>query len=175
VPGPEPERAGRASALAAGKLQGSRRRRAARDHAIWRKPVHRRLVAVTLVALAVHGFVVLSLAYLTACLYFNRTVVTVDRREIRIWHGPIFWPGGLTLPADRLRQLFCREHLLRTKQGVSRSYSLNAEVDGAGRVQCIGGLSTPEETLSFERRIEAALGLPDRRVRGEGRPRRSSP
>ena len=52
-----------------------------------------------------HVAVGVGLTYYTLALLFNSTVVIVDHETVRIRHGPIPWPGNVTLPVEEITRL----------------------------------------------------------------------
>lgn len=52
-----------------------------------------------------HVAVGIGLTYYTLAALFNSTTVTVDHEAVRIRHGPIPWPGNVTLPVEEIMRL----------------------------------------------------------------------
>ena len=113
-----------------------------------------------------HVTVGLGLAYFTLSLFVNRTTVTVDH-SLRVWHGPLFWPGGVTLPADGVTAVYCEQVIRRGKRGPVVSYAVKAVTADGRAVHLIGGLEELPRAKFFERKLEGWLGLPPTAVPGE--------
>lgn len=113
-----------------------------------------------------HVAVGLGLTYFTLCLFVNRTRISVDDR-LRVQHGPLFWSGGVNLPADGLSRLFCERVVSHTRRGMSVSFKLMAETSDGRAVQLLSGLDGLPRAKFFERQLETWLGLPPTAVPGE--------
>ena len=120
----------------------------------------------------------LVLLYYAAVRGFNRTELRASAAEIDIRRGPLPWRGARrrVRRAD-VRQLFAREVITRTntdsndgrKVRERRSYALEALDPTGRRRRLIGGLSSPDQALWFERELEGVLGIENVRVAGEVR------
>lgn len=106
------------------------------------------------------------LACYSASLLFNRTYITVNRRDLILRSGPIRWSSG-TFAASTLDQLYCKESILRGRNGTTISHEVWATFrDGTTRKILANGMSA-QQALYIEQQIEMALGIPDRPVPGE--------
>jgi hypothetical protein len=90
-------------------------------------------------------------------------------QQLSVTHGPLPWPGNLTLPRASLQQLFCEEQVRNGKNGVSYSYNVVAVLQDKSRVKLVTGLDAPEQALFIEQKLERQLGIADRSVAGEMR------
>ncbi|MFV0446599.1 MAG: hypothetical protein ACK5Q5_23765 [Planctomycetaceae bacterium] len=54
-----------------------------------------------------HVAVGLGLIYAILTGHFNRTTARVQNGLLQIQHGPIWYPGGRTIPVDDIAQLYC--------------------------------------------------------------------
>ena len=109
----------------------------------------------------------LGLTYYTLCLFANRTAVTVDDR-LRVEHGPLFWPGGVNLPADAVTAVYCEQVLTHGKRrGPSFSYAVKAVTADGRAVTLLTGQHTLPRAKFFERTLERWLGLSPTPVPGE--------
>lgn len=115
----------------------------------------------------IHVTVGLFLSYYVVASFVNTTRVAVERGMVRISHGPVPWPGGRELAGMNLRQLFCKEHISRSKNGVTVTYQLWAlHEDGSTKTKLLANMEL-EQALFFEQELEKALGIQDRPQPGE--------
>jgi hypothetical protein len=105
----------------------------------------------------------IGLTYTVATMFLNKTTLRVDPTELTVTHGPLYWPGALTLPTVAIDQLYVAER--RGNRG-SRTYRLFAIVEGTAR-QISTGHSDIDLVRYLEERIEKHLRIRDRRVAGE--------
>jgi len=105
----------------------------------------------------------IGLTYTVATMFFNKTTIKVDPTELTVAHGPLYWPGALSLPTVGIDQLYVAER--RGNRG-ARTYRLFAIVEGTAR-QISTGHSDIDLVRYLEERIEKHLRIRDRRVAGE--------
>jgi hypothetical protein len=113
-----------------------------------------------------HVAVGVGLTYFTLCLFVNRTTVSVGER-LRVEHGPLFWPGQVSLPAEAVTAVYCEEVVSHGKRGRSVSYAVKAVADGGRAVTLLGTITELPRAKFFERKVEEWLGLPPTAVPGE--------
>lgn len=111
----------------------------------------------------VHVLVGLFLSYFAAASFVNRTRVTVERGVLNIRHAPLPWPGPRGLGTVQIRQLFCKRHVSRSKNGLRISWQLWAVTDTDARRKLLSGLEL-DQALYLEQELEKALGIQDRPV-----------
>jgi hypothetical protein len=109
----------------------------------------------------VHVLVGLLLSYFAAASFVNRTRVTVERGVLDIRHAPLPWPGPRGLGTAQIRQLFCKRHVSRSKNGLRISWQLWAVTDAETRRKLLSGLEL-DQALYLEQEVEKALGIQDR-------------
>ena len=107
-----------------------------------------------------------GLSYYTLCGFVNRTVIRVGQGRLRIRHTPLPWPGNREVDTSRLEQLFCTEEVRRSKNGTSITYKLRANTRAGESLELLN-VDEREQALFLEQRLEAALGIRDRPVKGE--------
>ncbi len=107
------------------------------------------------------------LTYMTIAGYLNTTTVTIDGSRLSVKHGPVPWPGNLTLSTLEVQQLFCEEKISRGKNGPSYSYNLVALLLNGGRKKIVSGLDTPEVPVWLEQHAEQWMNIQDEAVVGE--------
>lgn len=115
----------------------------------------------------IHVAVGVGLTYATVAGFVNRTHITADPGRLRIRHQPLPWPGNRELPVSELEQLYCEEHVSRTRNGTSVSYTLNAVLQGGRKLTLLKRLQDPGQAIYLEHAIEKHLGIANRPVPGE--------
>lgn len=107
-----------------------------------------------------------GLSYYTLCGFVNRTVIRVGQGKLRIRHGPLPWPGNREVETSRLEQLYCTEEVHRSKNGTSTTYKLRANTRVGEALELLT-VDERAQALFLEQRLETALGIRDRPVKGE--------
>lgn len=111
----------------------------------------------------VHVLVGVFLSYFTAASFVNRTRVSIERGLLQIRHAPLPWPGPRSIGTAQMRQLFCKRHVARSKNGMRITWQLWTLSDDESRRKLLGGLEL-EQALYLEQELEKALGIHDRPV-----------
>jgi hypothetical protein len=111
----------------------------------------------------------IGLAYFTACLFVNRTVIDVSPREIRVQVGPLPWRGNLAVPPAQVAQIYREEIVRHTKNGRSVSYHLSVATKDGRKLKLLSGVPSADQALYLEQEIERHLGIRDQPVTGEMR------
>lgn len=111
----------------------------------------------------VHVLVGVFLSYFAAASFVNRTRVTVERGVLQIRHAPLPWPGPRGIGTAQIRQLYCKRHVSRSKNGVRISWQLWALTDTDARRRLLSGLEL-DQALYLEQELEKALGIQDRPI-----------
>lgn len=89
----------------------------------------------------------------------NRTVFTVTDETLSVRHGPLPWPGSVTLDARTLRQLYVRHTDESRSRGTANANRLIAiHADGSETV--LDELPRHAAPMVLERLIEERLHLP---------------
>ena len=115
-----------------------------------------------------HVAVGIGITYSTLAGFFNKTFIDVNDYELSVSHGPVPWPAVHNLNSAQLEQLYSQEHISRGKNGITRTYSVNAILKGDNRkVTLLSGLNKPEQALFIEQEVETHLDITDRHVPGE--------
>lgn len=160
---------------------------------VWRSPVH---IFLALFALAWNGFLVvwftmsllagplaillwlfasvhvaagIGIAWWAIAGLLNTTVLSVDAMHLTVRHGPVPWPGNLDLRTSEIQQLYAKQKVSRTKNGVNITYELRAIVGGQDKL-VVRGLTEDLQALWLEQELEGRLGLVDAPVIGEHDP-----
>ncbi len=126
-----------------------------------------------------HVAVGLVITYVTLALHLNRTTVRVHGGQLTVRHGPIPWGGNRTLQTDDIEQLYCApstdgfrvraasaQHAQPGAMGAGH-YDLCALLRDGTKVRLLRALTDLDHALFLEQKLEACLGIADRRVRGE--------
>lgn len=58
-----------------------------------------------------NGAVIVIGVYWLSAQCLNRTIVTASRSQIRVWHGPVPWPGSKMLRADAVTRVYAKIHV----------------------------------------------------------------
>ena len=114
-----------------------------------------------------HVAVGIWITYSTAAGFINRTVLEVSRDEVAVWFEPLPWIGEKTLKTKELKQFFCKEKIVHSKNGASTNYELYAVTTGNQQVKLLGNLDNPDTAMFFEQQLERWLKIDDRPVSGE--------
>lgn len=115
----------------------------------------------------IHALVGLGVAYGALTMFLNTTTVAASYSALSVRHGPLPAPGNLELPRDALRQLYCVEHVSRSRRGSSVTYRVQAVKADGSSAALIKGLASAEQALFLEQELERFLAIKDERVRGE--------
>ena len=118
---------------------------------------------VLVVAVIGLGALFVALCFRLAGQMFNRTLIRVTDRRLRIDVEPVALQRYRSLPADELDQLYC----VAVSSRDSTWYQLWAELAGGKRSCLVGEIADVERAFFLEREIERRLGIADRPVRGE--------
>jgi len=116
-----------------------------------------------------HVCVGVGLTYYTLALLLNRTRIIVTHGSVTVSHGPLPWTGWREIMAGQIDQLFCKEILRHTKQGVSTHYEVWVTLVDGTQSKLVGVGINAEQALYIEQQIEIMLDLKDRAMSGEVR------
>jgi hypothetical protein len=114
-----------------------------------------------------HVAVGVGLAWVSLAVFFNRTEVTVDNGVLRVWIGPIPWPGKLTCPVKDLRQLYVRREIHHGKNGSRETFDVMAVSATGSRRVLLRALRQQDQALFVEQELERFLRIYDEPVIGE--------
>lgn len=118
---------------------------------------------------SIHGLVGVGLTYTCAAMWVNSTNIKVDASELSVVHGPLPWPGALSLNPSELKQLYTVEIISRNSRGSGSTYSyeLQCRTEEGKRIKLVTGLQSIEHCLYLEQQIEEFLEIEDKAERGE--------
>ncbi len=111
----------------------------------------------------------LALCYYALARIINRTRIEVSQSGVTVSHGPLPWAGWRQIHAGQIDQLYCKEHLRRTRSGVTTLYEVWAALTTGQQSRLVRCGLQPEQALYIEQQIEQHLDLKDRAMPGEYR------
>jgi hypothetical protein len=84
-----------------------------------------------------------------------------------VWFEPLPWLGEKTLKTRDVKQFYCKEKVVHSKNGTHTQYELYSVTAGNQQVKLLGNLENPDTALFFEQQLERWLKIADRPVVGE--------
>lgn len=114
-----------------------------------------------------HVAVGVGLIYAVATLFVNSTRIRVRQGELTVHHGPIYYPGNLTLDAGQIDQFFVAEQTQTNKGKTSHIYTVKLRLKDQSTRDLIRHLTDPGEAEYLEQSLERYLRITDERVGGE--------
>ena len=114
-----------------------------------------------------HVAVGVGLTYTVIAGFFNTTEIRVGQGRIKIKHRPVPWFGNKTVQAHQLTQLFPKRKISRSNNGTNVSYAVYMVTQDNRQKVLLSGLENIDQANFIEEKIEGALGIKDRRIRGE--------
>jgi hypothetical protein len=115
----------------------------------------------------VHVAVGFGITYSTIAGFLNRTILRVTPENISIGFTPLPWIGKKQIRTAEIKQLYCKDKEIRTKNGSRTQYELYAVTTANQQVKLLGGLDNPDIAIFFEQQLERWLHIEDRPVVGE--------
>ena len=116
-----------------------------------------------------HVAVGLGLAYWTAAMFVNRTDIVVSGGNLSIRHRPLPWFGSRDIPTSALEQLYCDQHVSRSRNGTTVTFSVRARGTDGKLIKLVTGLPERDQAFFIEQEIERHLGIADRPVASQMR------
>lgn len=113
---------------------------------------------------SVHLIAGIAVTYYTLAGYLNTTEVKVRPGTLSVTHGPLKWPGNLSIDTADIEQLFVVQKI--GNKG-SRSYELCAVKRDGTKQKVLGGISSSDEAHFMEQALEEHLKIEDKAVTGE--------
>jgi hypothetical protein len=114
-----------------------------------------------------HLAVGIGLGYYSLCLFLNKTVITVDRLNLHIYHKPLPWFGQLTIDWREIKQIFVKETMRSNKGQYSYSYALQALTKSGRKMTLMKDIDRSEVAQYLEEKLEQYLKIEDQPVNGE--------
>lgn len=112
----------------------------------------------------------ISMAYYTACLFLNRTLIEITDGHFTLKHRPLPWlKGNQKIDVKKLEQFYVKEVAKRNSEGrTTYSYQLRAKIQGGRDIAILDLNEVDSYTLKeIEHKIENYLGITDYLVEGE--------
>ncbi len=116
-----------------------------------------------------HVAVGIGVTYYTLALLINQTRVEATQNAVTVSHGPLPWFGWREIVAGRIDQLYCKEVIHRSKNGVSTTYEVWVQLDDGTNSRLVASGLNPDQALFIEQQIESMLAVKDRPMSGEYR------
>jgi hypothetical protein len=114
-----------------------------------------------------HLAVGIGITYSVLAGFFNRTILDVTPEFVSVRFQPLPWIGARKLPAAEIRQLYCKEKVIHSKNGTSLRYALYAVTADNKGVKLLSGLDNPDTAVFIEQQLERWMKIPDHPVAGE--------
>jgi hypothetical protein len=114
-----------------------------------------------------HVAVGIGITYSTIAGFVNRTILKVTSENITLWFEPLPWLGNKQIRIAEIRQLYCKEKIISTKNGSGTQYELFVVTKANQQEKLLGGLDNPDIGVFFEQQLERWLKIEDRPVIGE--------
>ena len=115
----------------------------------------------------IHVAVGVGLIYGVLVAFVNSTRIRVDRGELTVRHGPIYFPGEVTLDTSEIDQLYVSQEEHRSKDGIHFSATLRARTRDNRVIDLIKNMVNASDASYLEQTLEKHLKIADRRVAGE--------
>lgn len=108
-----------------------------------------------------HALAGIGVTWLTITRFLNKTTITVDRRELKLAHGPVPWPFSRdkTIPASSLKQLYVDKSNVKVND--QPTYNLQAILDTGAEVKLLGSQQDIKLVQDLEKTIETFLDIQD--------------
>jgi hypothetical protein len=114
-----------------------------------------------------HVAVGVGITYSTLAGFLNRTILEITPDNVSIRFQPLPWFGKKQFRTSEIKQLFCKEKLIRSKNNTHTRYELYAINTANQQFKLLGHLDEPDIAIFFEQQLERWLKIDDRPVAGE--------
>ncbi len=114
-----------------------------------------------------HVLVGIGISYTAIAGLMNTTTIHVGYDGVQVRHGPLPWRGNTQFAASDVRQIFCRERVVRRRRSTSVYYDVYAIRADGSDTKVVSSLPNAQQALFLEQEIERYLGIKDQPVRGE--------
>lgn len=116
---------------------------------------------------SLHALVGIGMAYFCVASFVNQTDVSVDPNYLSVRHYPLPWPGSKRLRVHSIKQLYTKQRISRSKNGVNVSYQLFVITDDNREQKLLSGLADSTQAKYIEREMEDVIGIRNVPVSGE--------
>lgn len=115
-----------------------------------------------------HVPVGLVMLYLFLAFLVNKTQMRVGFNTIKLWHGPVPWPGKFAMDRTQVENFYCQQYSMyqKNKQPVWGFKVVLKDKNGQER-DCFRGITDYNVALSIEQELERHLGIKDKSQVGE--------
>jgi len=107
------------------------------------------------------------LIYQTLAIWFNQTMITVNQNLLTAYTHPVSVSGRTEILILQIRQLFCKQHVRRNKNGKTITYAIYVLTRTGEHRKLAGSFSSYQQVRYIEQEIQKYLNLPDNPVSGE--------
>lgn len=114
-----------------------------------------------------HVAVGIGITYTTIAGFLNRTILDITPSLVSVRYEPLPWLGAKKLRTAEIKQLYCKEKIVRSKNGAHSRYELYAVTSANTGVKLLGGLDNPDIAAFFEHQLERWMKITDHPVAGE--------
>ncbi len=116
---------------------------------------------------SLHTLVGIGVAYYTLAGLINHTILWVSMGQLVVRHRPLPWWGNKQFFASDITQVYSKEKIHRSDNGVNYTYEVFAKLQDNSEEELVGRLQKPGQALYIEQTLEEHLGIRDRPIRGE--------
>ncbi|MCH6256196.1 hypothetical protein MLD52_06525 [Puniceicoccaceae bacterium K14] len=114
-----------------------------------------------------HIAVGLGLTYYVIAGYLNKTDISLDPSFLEVKHYPVKWFGNKRIDIGDIKQVYTEEIVTRTKNGTRISYVVKVIQSNDKAQKLVSGLSSKDQGIFIESKIENILGIKNVPVSGE--------
>ena len=119
------------------------------------------------------GATAIALLYTSIAAYFNKTVIEVNHKTLKVWSTPLPFSFKKEVESNSIQQIYCKEVLDKVKPaGVNskrKTYSvfeLRLILKNRQNILLINRLTHREQALFIEKELESYLGIKNIPVQG---------
>lgn len=126
---------------------------------IWDLAIVFFLISGAGIFIALHLLAGIFITWWTVTRFVNKSVITVDRQELRITHGPLPWPFSKdqNIPARALEQLYVDKSSVKVND--QPTFNLVAKLDTGATVKLFRSEQDRKLLLDLEHTIESYLDI----------------
>jgi hypothetical protein len=125
----------------------------------------------TAIVLSLFPLLGLSVAYIAAAMWINKTVFKRTKKGIQITRGPLPWPNSnLLLRKSKTLQFFVQSYVRRVSKGTGKriyEYRVMAILKNKKKIVIVNEIHSYEDARILEQWLEDKLSIEDDVVEGE--------
>ncbi len=114
-----------------------------------------------------HVAVGLGLIYGVVCSLVNSTSIVVSQGKLNVSHGPVYFPGSLSLDTRDINQIYVAATTPATAESPQPPVALKARLRDNREISLVAHLPDPQAAVYLEQTLERYLRIADERVAGE--------